>query len=284
MKRVIALGFFDGVHLGHRALLRKARQEADRLGCMACAVTFDRHPADVIFGRTTPLLQTLPQREQLMKTLGMDEVLTLPFDENMMHMPWQEFAAMLRQRHHAAAVVCGYDFTFGFRGEGNAQRLQEVFGECCHVIGAVEVSGQRVSSSAIRAFLQQGQVALANRMLGSCHTIEGKVIPGKQLGRRLGIPTANIRLPEGTVVPAFGVYAARVDGHLAVTNIGTRPSVDDGEHITVESWLLNFEGDLYGKTICVELLEFLRPEQKFSSVEELKAQILRDAEQVKQTC
>lgn len=283
MKRVIALGFFDGVHLGHAALLNKARQEAERLGCKAAALTFDQHPDEVVFGRKTPLLNTLPERERLMKErFGMDEVLTLSFDAAMMQMPWERFAEdILCDRFRAEAVVCGHDFTFGHKGRGNAQRLRETFGENCHVIEAVELNGETVSSTRIRELLQQGQVEQANQMLGRNHFLTGEVIHGKQLGRTLGTPTANLLLQKNVLAPAFGVYAARVDGKPAVTNIGVRPTVDDGEAVTVESWLLDFDGDLYGKTVTVELLSFLRPERKFSSVEALKEQILLDGETTK---
>lgn len=283
MKRVIALGFFDGVHLGHGALLKKARQEADRLGCKAAALTFDRHPSEMIFGSKTPLLNTLHDRERVMRAqYHMDEVLTLPFDEKMMHMPWERFIEDLLQKElQAEAVVCGHDFTFGHRGEGTPRRLQQVFAERCHVIEAVEMEGVTVSSTYIRTLLQQGKVEQANQMLGHCHFLTGRVVAGKQLGRTLGIPTANLLLPEGVLAPLYGVYAARVDGHMAVTNIGVRPTVDDGETVTVESWLLDYDGDLYGRTICVELCSFIRPERKFSSVEELKNQILCDAQAVK---
>lgn len=280
MKRVIALGFFDGVHLGHAALLKKARQEADKLGCKAAALTFENHPDEVIFGRKTPLINTLPQREQLMrKEFGMDEVLTLPFDTAMMRMPWQQFAKeILLERFDAAAVVCGHDFTFGHRGEGNAAGLQELLKERCHVVEAVQLDGEVVSSTAIRAYLQEGKVERANQMLGRSHFLTGCVIHGKHLGRKIGIPTANLLLPEGVVVPRYGVYASYVNGIMAVTNIGVRPTLDDGEAPTIESRLLGFDGDLYGRSIKVEILHYLRPERKFSCVEDLKNQILLDTE------
>lgn len=281
MKRVIALGFFDGVHLGHAALLRKARQEADRLGCQAAALTFDQHPSERIFGKKMPLINTLAERERMMKEcFGMDEVIVLPFDEAMMRMPWQGFAHMLRQELHAEAVVCGHDFTFGYKGEGSGEQLRDIFGERCHVIEPVQMDGQVVSSSLIRELLQTRQIEQANRLLGHCHFITGKVIHGKHLGRKIGIPTTNI-LPKDILVPSYGVYASRVNGRPAVTNIGCRPTLEDGDAVTVESWILDFSGDLYGKTICVELERFIRPERKFSSVDDLKTQILQDAEHIR---
>ena len=286
MKRVIALGFFDGVHLGHGALLRKARQEADRLGCIAAALTFDRHPSEMICGRKVPMINSLPDREQIMKQdFGMDEVLVLPFDETMMQMPWRQFVEeVLCSRFAAQVVVCGHDFTFGYRGEGNAQKLKECFADCCHVIEPVMIDGQIVSSTRIRALLQQGQIGAANKMLGRNHFLTGKVIHGKHLGRKIGIPTANLLLEQDVVVPAYGVYASRVMGLPAVTNIGVRPTMDDGEAPTVESRILDFDADLYGKIIKIELVEYLRPERRFHSVQELKEQILLDTEKVKKSC
>ncbi|MBQ9967724.1 MAG: riboflavin biosynthesis protein RibF [Oscillospiraceae bacterium] len=276
---VIALGFFDGVHLGHAALLQKARQEADRLGCRAAALTFEDHPDKVIFGRKTPLINTLQEREQLMRErFGMDDVIVLPFDKDMMQMSWQAFAAMLETRFDAVSVVCGHDFTFGYRGEGNAARLKALLGDRCHVIEPVELDGETVSSTRIRELVQTGDISRANKMLGRSHFLTGTVIHGKHLGRKIGIPTANLLLPQGVVVPRFGVYASVVDGCPAVTNIGVRPTLDDGEAPTIESRLLGFDGDLYGKTIRVELLHYLRPERKFSCVEELKKQIMEDSE------
>ena len=282
MKRVIALGFFDGVHLGHAALLRKARQEADRLGCQAAALTFDQHPVERISGKKMPLINTLPEREQMMKErFGMDEVIVLSFDEAMMHMPWQTFIEqVLRTELRAEAVVCGHDFTFGYKGEGTALKLREAFGEHCHVIEPVQVDGQIVSSSLIRELLQTRQIEQANRLLGHSHFITGTVIHGKHLGRKIGIPTTNL-LPKQVLEPSCGVYVSKVNGRPAVTNIGCRPTLEDGDAITVESWILDFSGDLYGKTIRVELERFIRPERKFSSVEDLRTQILQDAEQVR---
>ena len=283
MKRVIALGFFDGVHLGHGALLKKTREQADALGCIAAALTFDRHPEEVIFGKKTPLLSTPQDRERIMKEqYGMDEVLVLPFDEHTMRIPWESFVKdVLIGEYGAVSVVCGHDFSFGHAGEGNAEKLCQVFGEHCHVIEAVTVDGQVVSSTAIRALLKDRKIEQANRMLGHNHFLTSTVIHGKHLGRKIGVPTANLLLPENVMPPAYGVYVSLANGHPAVTNIGFRPTMEDGEAPTVESWLLDFKGDLYGKLMKVELLSFIRPEKKFSSVEELRDQIYSDGEVVR---
>ena len=178
-----------------------------------------------------------------------------------------------------AAVRGGNDLraaAFGF-----VARNERVPGGEVLRLAPVQVDGQTVSSTRIRELLQQGQPERAARMLGRSHFLTGTVIHGKHLGRKIGIPTANTLLPEGVVIPRYGVYVSRVNGMAAVTNIGVRPTLDDGEAPTVESRLLEFDGDLYGKTIRIELMRYLRPERKFSSVEELQAQVFRDGEEAK---
>lgn len=286
-ERVIALGFFDGVHLGHGALLRRARQLAEERGCTDAAVTFDVHPDLLVRGTPVPLLNTAQDRRRLMQTLyGTKEMLTLHFDRAMMEQPWEEFVTQcLMERYHACHVVCGHDFRFGRGGGGTPERLRGFCGARglgCDVIGAVKLDGITVSSTGIRQLLAEGQTERANRFLGHPHCLTGTVIAGRHLGHTLGIPTANLAVPPGILVPRHGVYASRVflDGtaHPAVTNVGTRPTVG-GTHVTVEPWLLDFDGDLYGRELRVEFLRYLRGERKFSSLDEMKAEILRNADQ-----
>ena len=289
--RVIALGFFDGVHRGHAALLTKARQTADRLDCQAAVLTFSNHPDELVFGRPTPLINTLADRERLMTGLyHIDQVLSIPFDRNLMQTPWESFVEeLLVRRLHAVHVVCGHDFTFGYRGEGNPVRLREkcaALGIGCDVIDPVVCHAVTVSSTHIRQLLQQGNLEEANYLLGHSHFLTGRVRHGKQLGRKLGFPTANLFLPEGVLAPAYGVYATQIhleDGstHMAVTNVGVRPTVQDGMDVTIEPWLLDYQGDLYGREIRVEFCKFLRPERKFDSLETLRDEILRNAEQTR---
>ena len=286
MKRVIALGFFDGVHVGHRALLDVAKMRAQARNCTATALTFDPHPNALIFGEKTPLINTLEERRLLMtEQYRMDEMLVLPFDRAFMELDWQDFVKeVLVKRFEAVHLVCGFDYTFGHRGLGNAQNLQDLCKELglgCDVVNKVELLGTEVSSSRIRALLEQGRVEEANALLGHPHFVSGTVTHGKKLGRILGFPTANLPLGEDRVVPARGVYATRVvcgaSVYASVTNVGSRPTVGTSTQITLESHLLDFAGDLYGKTITVEFETFLRPETKFASVEELTAAIRQDA-------
>lgn len=286
---VLALGFFDGVHLGHGGLLKKTREVANRLGLPAAALTFDTHPDTLVFGAKVPLLNTPEERKYLMQRLyGIDQVLTLHFDRATMEQPWQEFVRKtLVQKYRAAHVVCGHDYRFGAGGRGTPEKLAE---ECARLglgfdcIPEIRLEGQTVSSTLIRSLLEGGETAKAVRFLGHPHILTGTVISGRHLGRTLGIPTANLSVSEGILVPKFGVYAARAvfDGQTrpAVVNIGVRPTVD-GHTVTVEPWILDFDGDLYGHTLRLELTDFLRPEQKFASLEALKSEILRNAETVR---
>ena len=285
-KYIFALGFFDGVHLGHQALLRECRRLADSLGCRAGAITFERHPK-TLFSQTSPvLISTLADRRRLLTDYGMDHIEAFPVTKEVMSTSWQDFYAMLRNLG-GIGFVCGQDFRFGCRGEGNARLLAERCREDgipCIIVPDQTVNGIRVSSTYIRSQIESGDMATAVAFLGHPYILTGQVVPGKQLGRRLGIPTANLRLPEDLAVPKFGVYACRaiVDGirRPAVTNIGTRPTVV-GQGITVEPWILDYSGDLYGRDITLEFHRFLRPERKFASLEELKEEIHRNAEETR---
>lgn len=286
---IYALGFFDGVHLGHGALLAACSRLAREYGRAAGVVTFGTHPDLLVHGAAPGLINTAADRQRLLESrFSVERLVTLPFDEEMKNMPWEDFIRMLREDYQAAGFVCGADFRFGRRGLGTADAL----GEYCRreglpwaVVPEQQADGLRVSSTAIRALLEQGDMARAVRLLGHPHIFTGTVVPGVQLGRKLGIPTANLRLPPELVVPRFGVYACRtvLEGNVypAVTNIGTRPTVH-GHGVTVEPWILDYEGDLYGREITLEFYEFLRPEQKFQSLEELKAEILRNADQARE--
>ena len=286
-KTVYALGFFDGVHLGHQALLAACCGLAQKSGCKAGAVTFGIHPETLVAGQAPKLLGTSLQRKALLSCYGMEQVLVLPFDEALRNKPWRTFLEELEAKG-AAGFVCGDDFRFGFRGEGNAALLEAYClekGLLWAVVPGRSLDGQRISSTHIRKCIEDGDMEQAVRFLGHAHVLSGQVVPGRKLGRTLGIPTANLHLPEGVVVPKFGVYACKAlaEGkqYLAVTNVGMRPTVG-GNHVTVEPWLLDFEGDLYGKELTLQFYSFLRPEEKFPSLEELKQQIVRDAERVKE--
>ena len=258
---------------------------AKQLGCGAAAITFDRHPQS-LYREAPPLISTVTDRRLLLKRYGMQTVLLLHVDRKTMSTPWEHFLEQLIKQD-AVGFVCGDDFRFGFQGEGNSQKLRKFCEERdlhCVIVPEQTVDGIRVSSTYIRRQLETGDMATAVRFLGHPHILTGTVVPGKQLGRRLGIPTANLLLPDDLTVPKFGVYACRalVDGiyYPAVTNIGTRPTVA-GSGITVEPWILDYAGDLYGRDITLEFHYFLRPEKKFDSLESLKKEIHANAEQTR---
>lgn len=287
MKKIIyALGYFDGVHLGHKALLTACRNLADQTASECGAVTFSDHPLRCVAGQTVPLINTHSDRENLLKSGG-NQVLWLPFTTELMQMPWRDFLDMLIKEHSAAGFVCGWDFRFGRGGAGTAQLLE---GYCkersipCTLVEQVTMDGLRVSSTHIRALLEQGDMEQAAKCLGHSHILSGEVCHGKALGRTIGVPTANLFYPEELVKLPYGVYAARVTTesgvYRAVTNVGRRPTVN-GEDVTVESYLIGFAGDLYGKQIQVEFLRYLRPEQKFSDLNALRQQIEDDIKNCK---
>ena len=286
-KRVIALGFFDGVHIGHGALLSRVAEVAERLGAIPAALTFDRLPKH---RQDTLLLTTEADRKWLMSSYyNICEVEVLHFDKAMMEMPWQTFVTdILVDRYQASHVVAGHDYHFGYMGQGNPEKLKALcaqLGIGCDIIGRVELDGVTVSSTHIRDLLTRGEMEEACRYLGHPHVLSGTVTHGKKLGRTIGIPTANLIPPAGILMPAFGVYATRVvteeGSHPAVTNVGRRPTVDDGDAVTVEPWILDFSGDLYGKTIRVEFYKRLRGEEKFDSLADLQAEIFRNGEETR---
>lgn len=289
-KKVIALGFFDGVHLGHGTLLKRASELAAELNCKTMAVTFDRHPSSVITGRETPLLSSQKDRAYLLKTCyHIDEVEFLHFGRNLMHMPWEEFLRLtLVQELQAAHVVCGWDYRFGYRGEGTAEKLAAFCRENgigCDVLPEYTVNGTPVHSTGIRELLKQGKTEEAALLLGHPHLLSGRVISGKQLGRTLGTPTANLAIPAEVLPLPNGVYATLVefDGvkHPAVTNVGNCPTVSESAPMRVEAWLLDWSGNLYDREIHVEFYKMLRPEIRFESVEALQAEILKNG---RETC
>ena len=284
-KRIFALGFFDGVHLGHQALLRECVTLAEKMGVQTAAITFEAHPKS-LFSDPTPLISTIQDRKRLLRHFGMDHVHVFPVTWDFLTKPWEQFLQELLDCG-AAGFVCGDDFRFGHFGAGNAEKLQQFCAQRnlpCIIVPEQTIDGIRISSSYIRKQLEEGDMATAVRFLGHPYELTGTVIHGHRIGRTLGIPTANLLLPDGLVIPRFGVYICRVligeKSYPAVTNIGTRPTVG-GHRITVEPWILDFDGDLYGKTVTLEFHAFLRPEKKFDSLEALKAAIEENARQTR---
>lgn len=288
-KRVIALGFFDGVHLAHGALLSRAAQVAAEKDLVPAAVTFDTHPDQLVMGTAVPLINSPADRAELMRKMyGIRDVIVFHYDERTMKMPWEDFIAeYLVKEHGAAHLVAGHDFHFGYMGLGNPERLKAKCAELgvgCDIIPKIERDGITISSTYIRTLIHQGEMERAAEFLGHPHLLTDTVAHGKRLGSRLGFPTVNLRFQPGVIIPAHGVYATMVtlaDGskYPAVTNIGVRPTVDDNGEVTVEGYLLGFSGDLYAQSVHMEFYKFLREERRFDSLEALQAEIRHNAQQ-----
>ena len=291
-ERVIALGFFDGVHLGHAALLRRTAEEAAARGVTPAVFTFDRVPKEVVTGIPCPLINSPEDRRDLVRRLyGIQEVLMVPFDDEMRTTAWDDFVTeILVKRYHAVHLVAGHDHHFGHKNQGSPELLAAKCAELglgCDIIPKVEVCGITVSSTYIRRLVELGQVERAALFLGHPHVLSQEVRHGHRIGRTIGVPTVNLTAPPHVLVPSHGVYATRVvlpDGasYPAVTNVGTRPTVNNGMDVTVEAWLLDFDGDLYGQTVRVEFYHHIRDEIRFDSLDALKAEITRNAETTRQ--
>lgn len=286
--KVIALGFFDGVHLGHGALLRRTVEESRRRGVRSAVFTWAQPPKEVVTGVPVPLINSPEDRAWLAKSLyGIDEVIMVPFNKEMMTTSWEDFITeILIKRYHAVHLVAGHDHRFGHKNQGTPELLKSKCAELglgCDIIPEVTVGGITVSSTYIRRLVELGQISRANRFLGHPHTLTGTVRHGRGIGSSQLFPTANLVIPPHVLVPSHGVYATRAtleDGscYAAVTNVGTRPTVQNGPDITVEACLLDFQGDLYGKQLRLEFYEHLRQEVRFDSLDALRAQIQSDAD------
>ena len=287
IKRAIALGFFDGVHLGHAALLEMTKRRAAEINAIPSVLSFDVHPDTLVFNKEVPLINSALGREEIIRRcFGIDNVVFIHFNKHVMHMPWEEFIDSLVHELNIGWIVVGHDFCFGYRGEGTAPRLKtycEQRGIGCDIIPAVTVDGRVVSSTYIRELIANGDIEQANRLLGHPHSLADTVHSGYHLGTKMGTPTINMFFPEGVLVPRHGVYATRVyleggANYVAVTNVGVRPTVSDDNRVSVESFLLDYSGNLYGRQARVDFYSFIRPERKFADFEELSEQIKLDAE------
>ncbi len=300
----IALGNFDGLHRGHHAVIqpvlqrelalaggleRSASEAGDR--AYATAVTFTPHPREFFTGESRQLLTPLDEKVQQFERLGLEQLVLLPFDRELARLSPAEFVReILLHQLQATRISVGADFRFGRDRAGTAADLQAIAaGYGCEVAIAPlqTLATERISSSRIRAALQSGDAVEANRLLGRHYTLLGTVKRGRQLGRTLGFPTANLQLPPDKFLPRYGVYAVRVSlgaaadtapSYPAVMNLGCRPTVDAGDAPTVEVHLLDWQGDLYDRDLAVSLVEFLRPEQRFESLDALKSQIHQDCQ------
>lgn len=280
----IALGNFDGLHSGHKALIQEVVAMAKKLNCRSSVLMFKTHTKNTTDGIFQELLTSRSQKHDILREMGIDIIYEIEFTKQIMRLSPEAFVSDFLVGHlKAKGVVVGYDYRFGFKASGDANTLDALCksnGIALSVKNAVTYEGEAISSTRIRSAVKEGNVKLAGALLSRPFTIRGKVVPGKQLGRTIGIPTANILYNANYVVPKFGVYltGVTVDGkyHYGATNIGTNPTFGEQE-IKVETYLYNYEGDsLYGKIMDVALLDFIRPEIAFDGVEALKTRMDKD--------
>src|ERR1051325_4099209 len=281
---VLTLGVFDGLHLGHQLIMKTVVERARAIDAVPTVITFEPHPRAVLHPESAPpLLQTFDQKIEALSVLGIDQTIIIHFDQPFSEIGAEDFLRnIVVDRLHAKEVYLGRGFFFGHNREGNIdllRRVSEQLGFVADEVPDVRLRGKRIGSTRIRELLLQGRVNLARRMLGRPHGVEGLVVRGASRGQSIGFPTANIH-PHNRVIPRSGVYvtATLIDGawRRSVTNIGIRPTFEDGTEPSVETHVLNWAGDLYGDVVRVRFLHRLREEKKFGSVEELKAQIRRD--------
>lgn len=286
-EKVVALGTFDGVHLGHQTVLEIAQTIAMVEKLTACAVSFLNHPLSVV-GNGAPEMLTLPAEKALYASrCGIAEMQLMPFTKEFASMEAEDFVRMLAQEYHAKHIVVGENYHFGAGGVGDIallDKLSKEMGYVLHVVPKVQVAGMDVSSSCIRKLLSEGDVRRAAVLLGRAYTIGGPVVHGRRIGHKMGYPTINIAIPEGKLLPKYGVYFGYADiageSYRAMFNLGVKPTVGSDEP-TLEAYLIDFEGDIYGEAARVSFVARIREERKFASIEELSEQIKKDVKKAR---
>ena len=284
---VLCLGNFDGMHLAHQELIKQAKALRDsRLQDAVCGVFCFRRPSWCFLSHDPPMqLCTLPQKLEAMRKAGAEYVYLADFPAISSLTPNEFLQRILCNSCHAVGAVCGFNYRFGVKGGGNAGDLLDFFGENTSVVGEIQANGQTVSSTRIRTLLKAGDAYRAALLLGRPYALTAPVVHGKALGKKLGAPTVNQFFPNELLIPRHGVYATQctVDGitYRGVSNVGSHPTVDSNAAVNCETYLIGFCGDLYDRELTVEFLEYLRPEKKFSSPDELALQIQTDIEAAK---
>ena len=275
-ERHVAIGTFDGVHLGHQAVI----DDADTV------LTFEPHPVSVIHPEAAPkLIMPFAIKRDVIEGLGVEELVVIPFTEEFASKPPEEFIGeVLVERLGAKKVSVGENFRFGAKAKGDHRMLAEQEEFEARVVPLVDADGETISSTRIRALVSAGEMERAQHFLGAPFMVEGEVVEGDKRGRTLGFPTANIVPADGLLVPGHGVYAAFADGIPAAVNVGVRPMFETGRGLLIEAYLVDFDGDLYGKTLRVAFVERLRGEKRFPSVEDLIAQMHRDVAEARELC
>lgn len=288
---VLCLGNFDGVHIGHRELAKETVRRKHELSgkfpeLKSGAWFFRRAPLEVITGKVQPHITDFEQKLAIFAEMGLDYAFVYDYEEIGGYSPERFVSDVLKKECGCVFAVCGYNFKFGKGAAGDAALLSGLMDGNVAIIDKISHNGQHVSSSKIRKLIADGDMELANALLGRSHFIRNDVVHGKHLGKKLGIPTINQKIPDGFATPKKGIYISRtlVNGEYygSVSNVGFRPSVEDTSFMNCETYIIGFEGDLYGQKIKVEFLKRLRDEKKFDSVESLKTQIQTDIEQAKE--
>ena len=283
---VLTLGVFDGLHLGHQQIMRTVVERAKAVRAVPTAITFDPHPRAVLHPESAPpLLQTLDQRLANFEVLGIEQAIVIPFDRDFAAQSAEDFLHyIVHDRLHAREVYLGKGFAFGKGRGGNIEllrRMSRELGFFADEVPEVCLRGKRISSSKIRRLLADGRVNLVRRMLDRPYGVEGVIVRGNRRGHTIGFPTANLH-PHNRVIPKFGVYATAtlLDGvwRRSITNIGVRPTFENEAQPSIESYIFDFDGDLYGDVLRVRFLHRIRDERKFNGIEELKAQIQKDSQ------
>jgi riboflavin kinase/FMN adenylyltransferase len=274
--RNVAIGTFDGVHLGHQAVV----DGADTV------LTFDPHPLEVLHPAATPkLIMPFEVKRDVIEGLGVQELVVIPFDREFAQRGAVDFVEhVLLEKLDAKQVSVGENFRFGAKAKGDPAMLESNSEFETRVVPLVEVDGETVSSTRIRALVAAGDMTQARRCLGAPFMVEGTVVKGDQRGRELGFPTANIVPDDRLAIPGHGVYAAFANGVPAAVNVGVRPTFESGRGVLIETYLIDHEEDLYGKTLRVAFVERLRGERAYHEVDELVAQMHRDVEDAKRVC
>ena len=281
---VVALGFFDGVHIAHQKIISRAVLFAKENGLFPIVLTFDKTPLEILSPEKVSYITTTAAKKELIESIGATAEF-LPLTKEFLSMTPEDFVRnILVEKHNIKHAVCGFNYRFGKNGSGDTKKLCELgekHGFSVEICDEIKLDGENVSSSNIRSLITAGNIALANKLLGHNFTIYGKVTEGKHLGRTLGFPTANVFFPEKSVTPLCGVYKTVVTANgikmPAITNVGINPTVG-GEKMRSETHILNYSEDIYEKEIQIEFIDFIRNEKKFNSLDELKMQIKKDIE------
>lgn len=282
---VICLGSFDGLHLGHQALIKNALLEANNRNIKSAVFTFSNHPASIITNKDEPnLLVDNKQKTTMLRDFGLDYLLMVEFNENIMKIKPEDFVKkILVDNMNVRKVIVGFNYRFGHKGKGNTEVLNELgdkYGFEVEILSPVMKYNQVISSTLIRSLISKGEIKDANKLLGFSYTIKGQVVDGKKRGKSMGFPTANLKLKNNYVIPRLGVYKTKTivgsNEYLSVTSVGKNPTFKNDNKISIETYLINFDKNIYNENITVKFVNFIREEIKFENKDELIQQMKKD--------